>query len=192
MGGANKLLLPWGSSTVIEAVIAGLIECGIAEIVVSLGRDAEKIEQCLGNSPVRFVYNPHHREGMSTSIVQGVKHLPEGTDGIMIPLADMPAVRPSTLKGLCARFREHDGRSIVVPVYEERQGNPVIFPGSFRSELLLLDGDRGAKALLNRHAERVVRVPTDDPGVCMDIDTMQAYEEMTNDGMTNDEIPEDR
>jgi len=190
MGGANKLLLPWGSSTVIEGVIDGLIECGIADIVVPLGRDAEKVRQCLRNAPVRIFYNTLHEDGMSTSIVQGVKLLHEASDGIMIALADMPVVRPSTLKTLCAEFRGHAGQSTIVPVLEGRQGNPVLFPSSLRNELLLLDGDRGAKALLDRHNDSVIHVPVDDPGIFLDIDTMEAYEELR--GLKNDEDPNDR
>jgi len=187
MGGRNKLLLPWSTSTVIGKVIESLLEAGIANIVVTLGHDAENVRQSIQHAPVKIFYNPLHGEGMSTSIVQGVKLLPEGDDGIMIALADMPAVRPATLSMLCAQFREHGGSSIIVPVHEKQQGNPVIFPGSLRSELLRLDGDRGAKEILRKHNDRVVRVPTEDPGVCMDVDTMEAYE-----AMTNDERPKDR
>ena len=121
MGGANKLLLPWKSSTVIRQVIDALTASGVEEIVVTLGHEAETMRQALGKAPVRILHNTSHQQGMSTSILQGVKMLPDKVDGIMIALADMPEIRPATIAALCNAFHSHAGKYIVVPVHDEQK-----------------------------------------------------------------------
>jgi molybdenum cofactor cytidylyltransferase len=46
----------------------------------------------------------------------------------------------------------------------------------YRKQLLALDGDRGARAILATHPDDVARVPVDDPGVVLDLDTREEYE----------------
>lgn len=175
MGGANKLLLPWKASTVIRQVIDALTASGVEEIVVTLGHEAETMRQALGKAPVRILHNTSHQQGMSTSILQGVKMLPDKVDGIMIALADMPEIRPATIAALCNAFHSHAGKYIVVPVHDEQPGHPVIFPGALRNQLLRLEGDRGAKDVIEQNHDSVLRVDVNDPGVCRDIDSMEDY-----------------
>jgi molybdenum cofactor cytidylyltransferase len=63
------------------------------------------------------------------------------------------------------------GNRIVVPVFRRRQGHPVHFGESFRRELAQLEGDFGARAILDRHPEAVTEVEVDDQGVIVDVDT---------------------
>jgi molybdenum cofactor cytidylyltransferase len=45
------------------------------------------------------------------------------------------------------------------------------FSAALRAELLALDGDTGARAVVERHAARIERIVTVDPGIFIDIDT---------------------
>jgi molybdenum cofactor cytidylyltransferase len=107
---------------------------------------------------------------MGHSLVCGVRALTHAA-GWIVALADMPRVRPETIATLVARLRA--GARIAVPVWDGRRGHPVGFSASCRDELLALRGDSGARALLERHAADVVRVPVDDPGVVQDVDTLE-------------------
>lgn len=106
--------------------------------------------------------------GMATSLVHGLRHsLPEAQAWI-IALADMPDVEPATIAAL-RRAVEH-GAAIAAPVHAERRGNPVAFDVTHLPELLALEGDQGARALLNTHF--VTEVPVLDAGIHRDIDTV--------------------
>ena len=60
--------------------------------------------------------------------------------------------------------------NIAVPVYDNRRGNPAILGCGFKEELLSLQGDVGAKELINNNESRVCKVYVDDMGVLHDID----------------------
>ena len=76
-------------------------------------------------------------------------------DGVLVCLADMPAVTPAAITKLIAAFNPVEGRAIVVPVFEGKRGNPVLFAEAYLAEMRGADGDTGARALLSAHAEAV-------------------------------------
>ena len=62
------------------------------------------------------------------------------------------------------------GATLAAPTYQGRRGHPVGFAHSWQAELLALTGDRGARHLLEAAGSALSLVPTDDPGVLLDID----------------------
>lgn len=90
--------------------------------------------------------------------------------GWLIALADMPVVKPSTMTLLFDALRA--GAEVVVPVYQGRRGNPVGFARKYLPQLLDLQGDVGARSLLQ--SDLVTQVMVDDSGIHEDIDTRVA------------------
>ncbi len=105
--------------------------------------------------------------GMGASLAHGVGQA-RGADGWVIALADMPRISPDTIKRVIAALEE--GASIAAPVRKGERGHPVGFGAQLRDELLALDGDQGARAVVERHREAVKLVECDDPGILLDID----------------------
>jgi molybdenum cofactor cytidylyltransferase len=116
------------------------------------------------------IINPDHAQGMSTSIQAGLRSVPPGTDAVMIVLADQPFVKSQTLRLLSDEYRRTRALAIV-PTYNGSRGNPVIFDKSLFPEMMAIRGDIGCRDILRDHAEAVVKVPVDDRGVVIDIDT---------------------
>lgn len=82
-------------------------------------------------------------------------------------LADMPRIASATIEAVA---RELDaGKPLVAPCYRGQRGHPVGFGLVHREALLALDGDTGARALLNSPA--LTRIDVDDPGILRDVDT---------------------
>jgi molybdenum cofactor cytidylyltransferase len=106
--------------------------------------------------------------GMSRSLVAGVRAA-DRADGWVIALADMPFVRPATVRAIAEALRA--GAAIVAPAYRGARGNPVGFAARFKEDLLGVSGDQGARAVLRRHAAEVEVIECDDPGILRDIDT---------------------
>ncbi len=85
----------------------------------------------------------------------------------LVALADMPRVQPDTVRRL--RDALATGASMVVPVMQGRRGNPAGFAHAHLPALLSLQGDRGARALLESPA--LVEIAVEDAGIFTDVDT---------------------
>jgi len=108
--------------------------------------------------------------GMSRSLVAGVRAA-DSADGWVIALADMPFVKPATMRAVADALLA--GAAIVAPAYRGTRGNPVGFAARFKQELLEVSGDEGARAVLQRHAAEVKVIEYDDAGILRDIDTRE-------------------
>jgi len=119
-----------------------------------------------------FFVSPNAALGMGHSLADGIA----GVDWTyaFVGLADMPFVTVTTLRMLIATMRgaiAADHGPIVQPEYAGERGHPVGFSRAWFSELARLRGDRGARAVLQQHADAVIVVPSLDAGVVADIDT---------------------
>jgi xanthine dehydrogenase accessory factor len=127
-----------------------------------------------GDPRLEVVENPRPEEGIASSIRRGLEGLPEETKAVLIALGDMPLVAKETVSELL-RAHAETGRPIVFPRYRGRQGNPVLWDRGFLGALRELEGDRGAKDLLERNLDLALAVDVEDPGVRLDIDTPADY-----------------
>ncbi|MBN9504187.1 MAG: hypothetical protein BGO01_09165 [Armatimonadetes bacterium 55-13] len=155
LGGPNKMLLSFEDSTVIGAVVRTLVACGLPVVVVT-GRDAERVAEAA--RPAACVFNARFAEGLGTSLAAGVAAAPEN-DSVLIALGDMPGLSPEVVRQLCAT---HEGpEAITAAVYSadhDRLAHPIVFGARYRDELLALDGDEGAKRVIERHRDRLKTV----------------------------------
>ncbi|MBL8781463.1 MAG: nucleotidyltransferase family protein, partial [Alphaproteobacteria bacterium] len=125
--------------------------------------------------PVTFALNPRFAEGMSTSLKAGLAALPADIDGVLVCLADMPAVTTHDIGKLIAAFNPTEGRAIIVPTHQGKRGNPVLFAQGFIDEMREAQGDAGARAVLSAHADAVYEVEMQDAGILADADTPAAF-----------------
>lgn len=137
--------------------------------VVPPGRDA--LRAALEAEGCEVLATDRTQRGMGASLAAGVE-AGAHHDGWIVALGDMPCVGPVTIAAVRAGL-EH-GALLVAPFAPDgRRGHPVGFSGLLRSELMALDGEVGARAILELHAREIVRLHTDDPGIFVDIDTPQ-------------------
>ena len=175
MGSINKLLMRIEGRPMIQRVVDVAIEAASTDIYVVTGFERERIESRLREYSVNFVHNESFREGMGTTIAEGVKAISDQVfDGVMILLGDLPYLRADTVIAVAESFAEHDGRKIVIPTYDGDPGHPVVFPKAFFNELTQLSGDRGAREVYARHQSSVARIEVEDPGATRDLDTPPA------------------
>lgn len=166
-GRQDKLMqtLPSGEQ-VAEAAARHLLQVfPTVQAVVRPG--ADELGQVLAGLGCHVELCRHASAGMATSLIAGLKKTLDA-DGWVIALADMPHVQPATITALAAALRA--GADIVQPVCHGHPGNPVGFSRQHLAQLLGLEGDRGARALLQQHP--VTQVTVDDEGILRDIDTM--------------------
>ena len=173
MGGA-KLLLPIGSSTILEQTVDNLLNSRVDDVIVVLGHRAEEIKKFIADRPVKVAINSDYRGGMSASILAGLNMVNENARGIMVALADQPLTDSQTINLLLDTFTTRD-KGIIIPVYQGERGHPVIFASRYKGELLGLKGDAGGREIIDRHPDDILEVDVNCRGVCVDIDTMECY-----------------
>jgi molybdenum cofactor cytidylyltransferase len=175
--GQCKQLLRLRGKTILDHALDNLGGSKIDDIVVVLGAHADEIRETVRISE-RVVTNPSFAEGMSNSIQAGLRSLPEGTEAVVIVLGDQPFVAPRTIDLLIDEYRR-TGASVVIPTYNGFRGNPVIVDRSLFGEMLGIRGDVGCRAIFGEHAQSVVKLPVDDRGVLVDIDTREDFDALT-------------
>jgi molybdenum cofactor cytidylyltransferase len=170
MGGSNKLLQEVdGVPMVLRAVNAALASKAATATVV-LGHDAERVEALLAGRQVNLVRNPDYLQGMSTSLRAGTRALPPEAEAAVVLLADMPRVSAVHVDRLIDAF-DAKQPSIVVPEKDGRRGNPVLWPREFFAGMRSVAGDKGARGLLEAHADRLRRLAFDDDAIFIDVDS---------------------
>ncbi len=175
--GTAKQLLRIGEKTLLEHVLDNLRGSQIDEIVVVLGGSAEMIRQQIPLDHVRIVVNETYREGMGTSIRTGLAAVDPQADAVLIVLADQPFVQSGTIDQLIRQYRDRRPQ-IVIPLYKGFRGNPVLLDRSVFPEIMSLTGDIGCRAIFGAHTENILKVPVEDMGILLDVDTQADFERL--------------
>lgn len=171
MGSANKLLMKIDGEMVLERSVRPIVEAGVRVLVVT-GHESEKVESCLNGYRVEFVYNERYMEGMGTSLARGVASIGElMLEGIMVSLGDLPYLKRESVHSVLKAFSSEGGKRIVVPTFEGKPGHPIILPVRYGNELRRIHGDKGAKDIINRDWESVMKLDLPDKGIVLDFDS---------------------
>jgi molybdenum cofactor cytidylyltransferase len=175
--GSDKLLYPvtlHGVTLPLAAhsLLPWLETFGDVTVVVRPGAElfCTAIETALGaikSLQLRWIECADAAQGMSASLVCGVRENSDAA-GWLIGLADMPAVPVAAIAGV--RNALSEGAALAAPSREGRRGHPVGFASHYRDELLALQGDNGARRMLERDISHVTEIRIDDAGIFADID----------------------
>jgi molybdenum cofactor cytidylyltransferase len=168
--GGKKLLTPIDGEPLLDHTIDALLEGGVAEVIVVVGRDAraelERDVNAMLDPRVRAVENPDPSRGMFSSIQEGVAQA-QG-DVILVMPGDMPFVSPDTVRAVLAAYEQKP--AIVSPRYRGKRGHPVALPVSLRDEIGAADPRATLHDVIHAHMDIRVDVEVDDPGVVRDVD----------------------
>lgn len=169
--GGDKLLaaLPTGEPMALAA--ARHLRHGLAPgvpVLAVLRPEQATLGSLLAAEGVQPVFSAEARAGMGRALAAGVGASPRAA-GWVVALADMPALRPASIAAVAAALE--GGASLAAPVHAGQRGHPVGFAAPWGEALAGLAGDKGARDLLAAAGDRLVPLPTDDPGVLFDVDT---------------------
>jgi len=172
--GSQKLLLPFGQSTIIETVVDNILNSSIDHVMVVLGSKQSEIRNILENRPVQFCHNREHKKGMLSSVKCGIRSLPAGAAAALIFLGDQPGIPPSVTNNVLKAYSE-ELFGIVIPVHMHRRGHPLLVDMKYRKEIEKLDLEEGLRSLRHHFPQDVLEVEVDEPGILIDIDTPEDY-----------------
>jgi len=175
MGVGNKLLAQFEGKPLVRRTVERVAAAGLDGVVVVLGHQAGRVRQALGGLDVSFSENPDYASGLATSLKAGLHAVPADVDGIMVVLADMPEVTADAFARLAAAFGKSHGRAIVRATHGGKRGNPVILPRSLFGAVEVLEGDTGARQIMETSDLPVVDVELGE-AASLDVDTPDALE----------------
>jgi len=192
MGSAKALLtLPPDGSTFLERLTRSLTSGGAAGVSV-VGRPDDRALALevdrLGAAGcgVRLVENADADRGQLSSVVAGMNAADRpGVHGIIVTPVDAPLLRPETIRCMLAVF---DARRppVVRATFQGRHGHPVIFSRLVFDSLRRADPAVGAKAVVRAHADDLIDLELEDPGIVLDVDTPGDYTRLLNETRRSD------
>ena len=152
-GSTKQLELFEGEPLVRRAARLAEAVCGYRSMLV-VGSDWRRVHDACAPLAGFVIRNDRYEAGMASSIVAAVNVLPRTASGVLVMLADQPLITAEDLCRLIDSWVEAP-RGIACSRHGAYAGPPVIFPCSDFGELLELEGDRGAKSVIQANGERV-------------------------------------
>ena len=166
--GSDKLLHPLPHGVAIAVQAARHLGAHLPRIVAVVKPGDEALASRLRSEGCEVAVCEHSAQGMGASLACAARAAGEA-DAYLVALADMPFVRPASVAAV--RDALASGAQLAAPYFRARRGHPVGICGRFYSQLLALEGDEGARSVLQGNPHLIVKIPVGDPGVIRDIDT---------------------
>lgn len=172
--GTQKLLLPYGGSTIVETVLENLRLSGLTPVYAVFSAEvAGKIT--VSPSWLKIALNHAPEQGQSSSLSIGLEMLPAGED-FCIMLGDLPRAEPGDIKDLYMKFKDRpSGCTVLAPFRDGAFGHPMFYAAVWRQRFASAAGDAGGKEILKQYSREIATVAAED-GHFRDIDTPADYE----------------
>lgn len=173
--GQPKMLLPWGDTSVIAAIVQKLDAAQIQPICVVVGALKDEIADALGQLPVQLVFNSRFQEdSMVLSLQAGLASLPDEIQAALVVLGDQPQLSADVINLLLDAYNS-SGSALIVPSYQMRRGHPWLIDRSLWAEVRILAPGDTLRRFLNSNAENIFYIDTDLESVIQDLDTPDDY-----------------
>jgi len=172
--GKPKQNLVYKDKTLLQRTVETALASVCYPVIVVLGANDDLVRPTIESCDVTIVQNSDWKEGLASSIRSGIKELQltsPAIKSVILMLCDQPFV-DTYLLNLLVLAKSKAG--IVVSLYNEAIGPPVLFDAAYFNELLLLKGDEGARKVIQKHPSKVTEIPFPQGGV--DIDTVEDYD----------------
>ncbi|MEN9562701.1 MAG: hypothetical protein RIR73_945 [Chloroflexota bacterium] len=166
--GKQKMLMPWGDTTVLGKVIHTLQDSGVEDIVLVTHSD---IASVFSHLPIRLMVNDDG--DMLSSMKVGVRMQKPSAQAMLICLGDQPQMEERSVRSVCEAFVK-SGANLVVPSYQMRRGHPWLAARPLWEEMLGLQ-DASLREFLNAHSAEIEYVPVETPTILQDLDTPEDY-----------------
>ncbi|MCI0433166.1 MAG: nucleotidyltransferase family protein [Gemmatimonadetes bacterium] len=167
--GGDKLTARLSGAPLITHAIEAVLVAGFPCTVVINPGHAKRIRSAVEDRRVSIVENARAAEGMASSIRAGIRSLDAESGAALIAMGDQPLIRPVLLQQIAAQWRA-TAATIVATAYRGVLAPPALFDRAVFDELLELEGDIGARQVIERDGDRVVLIDIDQPPP-FDVDT---------------------
>src|SRR5262245_9835196 len=176
--GKPKQLLQYRGKSLLQNAIDAAVNSSANSVIEVLGANAEQVAKEIDRSGINTVLNTEWAEGMASSVRNGLNELlfiSPSTDAAIFMVCDQPYISSDLINDLI-NTQKQTGRPIVTCNYGEAIGPPALFHKSLFNELMRLEGDVGARKIIQEHADEIATVSF--PEGKIDIDTLDDYDSL--------------
>ena len=179
MIGINKLLKNLNGKTLVEKVVCQSLKSKASNVSIIIQEKDLEIENVLSLLPVKILKTSFENIGIGYSISKGMELLKKNDpEGVLILLGDMPDITTKHINRMIDEFINNSLQKIIRACSQNMiPGNPVLFPKSFFDLLLKLNGDNGARKILNSYNHMIKHIILPKMTALTDIDTQEQYDE---------------
>ena len=173
MFGENKLSKEFKNLPLIKHAVKNILASSVDELIVVVGHQTGIIEKLIDKSTkLKIFFNKDFESGMASSIKVGINSLSKNNKFFFICLGDMPFVNKNIYNELI-KFKNKN--KIIVPTYNGLQGNPILFSQEMKREIATIEGDVGAKKILERNKDKIFKVKINSKSVITDFNTTDNF-----------------
>ena len=173
--GQPKQLLPWGDKTLIEHQVRLLVQTGNPVFAV-LGSNYEMIIPLIEKLKVKIIINNDWESGMGSSVACGVSSLLRDLpypSGVLITLLDQPLILAEHFRRMISEFIPGNQQIIASASQSGWIGVPALFDRHYFEDLITLNGDRGARKIIDNNLSKVTTIICEES--LEDMDTPESY-----------------
>lgn len=181
--GRPKQLLDFEGRPLLQYAIDAMEGSGLYDVVVVLGHRADEVADAVQVGPdTRIVVNPDYAQGQATSLRAGLMAVDERSEAAVVILGDQPAVDALMVRTIAETYQATGGK-VVQATFGGKPNHPTLFERELWPDLQAIEGDKGAREVLKKNPEWVVRVEFggEPPS---DLDTWEDYERLTGKSRT--------
>ena len=164
----QKMLMPWGNTTVLQKVIHTIQKSVILDIVVITNSEIALEAMKYG---VQIEINNDGE--MLTSLQLGLLAQKSSAKAVLICLGDQPQIEERSVRSVCEAFQK-SGSNLVVPSFKLRRGHPWLVSRELWAEIVSIQ-DGTMRDFMNAHTKDIEYVNLDTPSILQDLDTPEDY-----------------
>ena len=168
----TKLVAELDGRAVVRRVAEAALGSKARPVVVVTGHARRAVEAAIGDLGLGFAFNPNFASGLASSLRVGLCAMPPDVAGALVLLGDMPQVGAPLIDALIDAFLARKDALAAAPLRDGRRGNPLLLGRGLFEAAMRLEGDAGARRLIEALAAgELVEVEAADTGAMVDIDT---------------------
>ena len=177
MRGSDKLLKEIDGVPLIQRTLDEALKLNFPVFVTVPAFDTKR-KLIISKTNAVFIEVKDANLGMGHSIATGLTQITKNFNfhSLAICPSDLPGLSASSLRELINYFLKSP-EMICRPTNlgKSKMGHPVIFPKKYFDELKLIEGDTGARNILNKDGKGLNRFETDDDSYFVDLDTPEDF-----------------
>lgn len=169
--GAFKPMMPVGSISVAQRIIATLQQAGCTLIVVVTGNQADQLERHLAGSSVVFLRNEKFEQSdMYRSAQIGLAYMQDKCDQVLFTPVDVPLFSVTTARAL------FDSKAMLaLPVHGGQEGHPIMMKRNAIGKIISYHGGGGLRKAIEQSNLFLEYLEVQDEGVLYDVDTPRDF-----------------
>ena len=183
MNGENKLTKEINSIPLINYSIKNILASSVDELIIVLGFESNILQNLIQkNNKIKIIINKNFENGMASTIKLGLENLSKKSEAFFICMADMPMISQNIYnKMIKSKFNYNNKKNIkykkkiIIPTYNGKDGNPVLFSILMKNEIMKINGDVGARKIIDLHPNQILSVPLKSDKIFLDFDKQEDF-----------------